>query len=84
MTKDLSARDDPFTKLEAEGRRQEDGSFPGGGTSEKVAASSEESPHEGRRRCNPTKRWALVAWFVGAALLIALIVILVSAYVVRP
>ncbi len=62
---------------------QEDGPFPGGGDgcTEKVAA---ESPHEQRRRCNPPKRWALVGWLVGAALLIALIAMVVSACVFRP
>ena len=63
---------------------QEDGPFPGGGGggggAEKVAAES----HERRRSCNPPKRWALVGWLVGAALLIALIVMLVSACVFRP
>lgn len=70
-------RNDPFAELSGDKRRLEDGT-----TTQGTGPSSPEV-HE-RRRCNPTKRWALVGWLVGAAMLITLIVILVSAFVVKP
>ena len=80
----MSERDGSFTKLDGEGRRHEDGSFPGKSsatTKEGNATSASPEIHGRRQRCNPTKRWAPVGWLVGA--LIALIVVLVSGFVVR-
>ena len=77
-------RNDPFAKLDGEGRCLEDGSFPGEiGTTAKETDPAPPEAHE-RRRCNPTKRWALVGWIVGAAMLISLIVVLISAFVIKP
>mmetsp|Transcript_31502 Transcript_31502/g.64078 ORF Transcript_31502/g.64078 Transcript_31502/m.64078 type:complete len:539 (+) Transcript_31502:227-1843(+) len=40
--------------------------------------TSSSSHDKSSRRCNPTKRWALVAWLVAAALAIAIVIALVA------
>ena len=74
-------RNDPFAELS--GDKLGDGNE--GESSTTTQESGPSSPEvQERQRCNPTKRWALVGWLVGAAMLIALIVVLVSAFVVKP
>lgn len=76
-------RNDPFAELSGDKRRLGDGNEGESSTTTHETGPSSPEVHE-RRRCNPTKRWALVGWIVGASMLIALIVILVSAFVVKP